>query len=118
MSGDGWVWISAIIVVALLASLAIWQGRASQIGLGLSGLRVRIRSPAASDDVTVAKGATIAGEVQSITGREIQGLEPADTGPRTTDVAQGMTVPRGGRVGAITGERLKGAQGTAKKPTR
>jgi hypothetical protein len=120
MLADHWVWIVALIVVALLAGLAIWRGRGGEIGVGLKGLSVRIRHPAPTDDVTVAKHTTIAGTVASITGRDIQGPDPTDHGPRTTNVAQDLRVPPGGTVGAIIAERVirAGAGANAKKPKK
>ena len=118
MLADRWVWIAALIVVALVAGLAIWRGRGGEIGLGLRGLRVQIRRPASIDDVIVAQQATIAGTVESITGRDIQDPDPVNGGPRITDVAQNLTVRPGGTVGTITGERVIRAAAKTKKPKK
>jgi hypothetical protein len=118
MLADRWVWIAALIVVALVAGLAIWRGHGSEIGLGLRGLSVRIRRPASTDDVIVAQAATIAGTVESITGRDIQGPDRAAEGPRITNVAQGLTVQPGGTVGTITGERVIRGAAKTKKPKK
>lgn len=118
MLADRWVWIVAFAVIALLGVLLIWRGRAGEIGLGLKGLSIRIPRPAARDDLSVVREATIAGEVAGITGREIQGAHPLDHTPRSTDVARRIVVAPGAKVGMITGERISGAPGSGKPPTR
>ena len=109
MLANPWVWIAAIIVVGLIVCLALWRGRGADVSIGTEGLRLRTPQPEPQHSIRVAQGAEIAGEVGAVTGR-VGTASPASE----IDVASGMVVRSGAKVGDITGERVEAARAAEK----
>jgi len=110
-----WVWVAGILAVCVIAGLALWRGKAAEIGMGLKGLTVRIPRPDPPDEVVVAEDLNVGGKVGAITGRKIETGATPGGGPRSTVVASGMVVAPGGSVDSITGESVTGTAAAAKK---
>jgi len=117
MLANPWVWIAAIIVVGLIVCLALWLGRGADVAIGAGGLRLRTPQPPPQDSIRVAQGADIAGEVGAVTGRVGTGDSPASRASEI-DVASGVVVRPGAKVGDITGERVEAGRAAEKTKNR
>jgi hypothetical protein len=114
MIANPWVWIAALIVIGLVVGLALWLGRGAEVSIGGSGLRLRTPQPEPIDTISVAQAADISGEVGKVQGRVAEGV-PRGSRPSNIDVASGMVIRSGGKVGEITGEKITGVRAAEPK---
>jgi hypothetical protein len=106
--------MAALIVMGLVVGLALWLGRGADVSIGGSGLRLRTPQPEPIDTISVAQAADISGEVGKVQGRVAEGV-PRGSRPNNIDVASGMVIRSGGKVGEITGEKMTGVRAAEPK---